>query len=394
MNTDAIWYHYFDIRDNTGSKSTYRGFLLSLALQMGLESEGINPALHKLYKNSKGYQHPPIGELEEILEIIIKQRNAGYLFVDAMDECKEGVTKVMDWLSQFAQKLWIVVTSRHFADSRMKQRALEIVLSNEGHHIEKDMEMYLQSKIQSSEYNFNLNETYWEHVVKTLKDGAHGQFRWAECQLNELTECIVSEDVKKVLTNLPKGLEDIYSQAVQKVRRGNQATKIHHLLLWLLFAYRPLYEDEVTEILSIDVQKQTAKNDIGMRMNLHAIVDSNLVIIGSNKVVQFAHASVKEFLINYQTSNQVKDMFEINELLAHDIIAQACMIYLMDIENREGKTKRSEHTALLTYASHYWPVHAKCVEGQQQEKTLENLTKMILMDSSNIFEFWRELVDN
>jgi hypothetical protein len=175
MDTDAVWYHYFDIRDNTGEKSNYRGFLLSVVLQMGLDYEGINPALLQVYKKFKRYQHPPVDELEEIIKTMIVQRNGGYLLVDAMDECTEGTEKVMDWLFQFATKLWIVVTSRHSADSKIEQSALKIMLDNEISHTEIDMERYIKSKILSTEYNFDLNKIYWQHVVETLRKGSTGQ---------------------------------------------------------------------------------------------------------------------------------------------------------------------------------------------------------------------------
>ncbi|KAF8827068.1 hypothetical protein HHX47_DHR5000786, partial [Lentinula edodes] len=48
VDQNAVWYHYFDTLDNSGLKSTYPGFLLSLIKQMGLQNEGINPALNTL----------------------------------------------------------------------------------------------------------------------------------------------------------------------------------------------------------------------------------------------------------------------------------------------------------------------------------------------------------
>ena len=175
MNTDAFWYHYFDIRDNTETKSTYRGFLLSLVSQMGLENKGISPDLYKMYKNFKGHDQPAITELQEILKVIIVQRNGGYLLVDAMDECTKESSKVLDWLYQSAQSMCIVVTSRNFVDPRMESRVLKILLDKEGLHAEKDMEKYIQNEIQRAEYNFNLEEDYWKHVAKTLREGANGQ---------------------------------------------------------------------------------------------------------------------------------------------------------------------------------------------------------------------------
>ncbi|KIK64444.1 hypothetical protein GYMLUDRAFT_414348 [Collybiopsis luxurians FD-317 M1] len=231
MDNDAFWCHYFDIRDNTGNKSTYHGFLLSLVSQMGLDNECINPDLNKLFKRLKGHEKPAIVELEEILEIIIVQRNAGYLLVDAMNECTEEASKVMAWLYQFSQKLWIVVTSRNSVDAGVEQRALKILLGNEHSQTETDIERHIESQILSAEYNFDSKETYWKQVLETLMNGADGQLWWAKCQLKEVKECVDAEAVEEVLMNLPKDLEDIYLKAMQKAERGKQAKDAHHLLL-------------------------------------------------------------------------------------------------------------------------------------------------------------------
>ncbi|KIK53217.1 hypothetical protein GYMLUDRAFT_943450 [Collybiopsis luxurians FD-317 M1] len=390
MDTNAFWYHYFDIRDNTGNKSTYCGFLLSLVSQMGLENEGINPDLCKLYKKLKGDRKPAIKELEEILKVIIVQRNGGYLLVDGMDECAEEASKVMAWLCQFSQKLWIVVTSRNSVDVGVEQSALKIILGNEPLHTEVDIERYIQSKILSAEYNFDSKEIYWKQVVETLKNGADGQFWWVECQLKEVKDCVDADEVEEVLMNLPRDLEDIYSQAMQKAERGKQAKDAHHLLLWLLYAYEPLNVFQVIDIIAINVWKQTVKKNKGMKLRLNAIVDSSLVVIGNDNVVQFAHASVKEFLIRYNMWTQVKNVFDINKLLADDMIAQACIIYIMHVADGEEKKDRLEKFPLWNYVCQYWLVHARCIEGKKQGGPLESLTKDILMDSCNGFLLWRE----
>ncbi|KIK50440.1 hypothetical protein GYMLUDRAFT_252976 [Collybiopsis luxurians FD-317 M1] len=138
------------------------------------------------------------------------------------------------------------------------------------------MEKYIHTQLQSAEHNFNLKEDYWKHVAKTLKEGASGQFRWVECQLKEVEKCIDEEAVEVVLKNLPKDLEEIYSQAVQNAKKGQHAEDVHHLLLWLLYAYMPLNESQVGEILAINVKYQTVKNTRGMKPKLHTIVPSVL----------------------------------------------------------------------------------------------------------------------
>ncbi|KIK51862.1 hypothetical protein GYMLUDRAFT_377386 [Collybiopsis luxurians FD-317 M1] len=175
--------------------------------------------------------------------------------------------------------------------------------------------------------------------------------------------------------NLPKDLEDIYSKAMQKVERGKQAKDAHHLLLWLLYAYEPLNMFQVREVVAINVHKQTVKNNKGMKLRLDAIVDSSLVIIGSDNVAQFAHASVKEFLIKYNMSAQVKNMLDINRQLADDMIAQACIIYIIHVADRKEKKNGFEELPLWDYACQNWLLHARCIEEKQQASPLESLTK-------------------
>ncbi|KIK56733.1 hypothetical protein GYMLUDRAFT_777945 [Collybiopsis luxurians FD-317 M1] len=88
-------------------------------------------------------------------------------------------------------------------------------------------------------------------------------------------------------------------------------------------------------------------------------------------------------------SAQVKNMFDINEQLADDMIAQACIIYIMHVADRKEMKYGFEELHLWDYACQYWLVHARCIEEKQQASPLESLTKKILMDSSNSFLLWR-----
>ena len=109
--------------------------------------------------------------------------------------------------------------------------------------------------------------------------------------------------------NLPKDLEEVYLQALQKAKQGRHARDVHNLLLWLLYAHKPLSLRQITEILTIDFQNQTMRNKNSMKPKLHVMIDSSLVTVGTDNMVQFAHASVKEFLIQSHTLIEMKDLF-------------------------------------------------------------------------------------
>ncbi|KAJ3871555.1 hypothetical protein F5051DRAFT_195869 [Lentinula edodes] len=106
---NAIWYHCFDTQDSTSLKTTYRGFLSSLVKQMGLHNEKISHSLYTLYQ-SNDCSKLTDNQLQMALDTMIKEKNAGYIIVDAIDECTEA-KEVLEWLSLYSGQLWILVTS-------------------------------------------------------------------------------------------------------------------------------------------------------------------------------------------------------------------------------------------------------------------------------------------
>ncbi|KAJ3886011.1 ectomycorrhiza-induced ankyrin-domain/NACHT-domain-containing protein [Lentinula edodes] len=376
---NAVWYHYFDTRDNTGLKTTYRGFLLSLIQQIGLDNKGINPALYTLYKSNK-FKKVPSSELQKVLEIMIKERNGGYIVVDAMDECTE-VNKVLDWLSVFSDKLWILVTSR-IADGFGKS-VLQFALGSKESHIDKDIAMYLESEI---EIHSKFEGDVQGNIKETLKKGAHGVFRWAECQLRAVQRCSTVRSVKKVLNKLPSDLQKTYEQALKKCQEGEEnAEEAQHLLLWLLYAYEPLTTKQINAIMAVNPKEQVVDHP-HMEVQVEKIIDSTLVTVGQNNVVQLAHASVKEYLIIYSQVKQTKDLFELNEQLAHDIMMQTTIIYLMQKKNISYK-----ETPFGVYAVKNWLAHASKVEVYKVKGEAQNLIQIMLDDKDVYFARWKEM---
>lgn len=78
---------------------------------------------------------------------MIKERNHGYIVIDALDECKEAA-EVIKWLSIYADQLWILVTRRHPADF-LGKRVIEITLGGKRSQFDEDIETYLSSKIDT-----------------------------------------------------------------------------------------------------------------------------------------------------------------------------------------------------------------------------------------------------
>ncbi|KAJ3804107.1 ankyrin repeat-containing domain protein [Lentinula aff. lateritia] len=369
-----IWYHYFDTRDNTESKTTYCGFLLSLVQQMGLSSESIHPALHALYK-SKPFEQPTHLEIEKILETMIKNRNDITIAVDALDECQEAdAVEVLNWLAEFSNQLQIVVTSRHQPGLAI-ENVHQVQLGDPKSGINEDIAKYIENKIHLEP---RFNSAISGEIKDTLTKGAHGIFRWVDCQMMELQKCKKNRDIKQALKMLPATLKDTYDQALGRLVEADEKD-VQHLLLWILYAFEPLTKSKANEICKVDLLEQ--KYDPGeMDIDVERNIPSTFVTVGQHDIIQLAHASVKEYLISYRQSK------EINEHLAHDVMTQTTIIYLMQYDNPP-----LDGAGLIVYAVKYWLVHASKVEEFKVSGPAQDLIHHMLSDGNGCFTKWENM---
>ncbi|KAJ3875512.1 ectomycorrhiza-induced ankyrin-domain/NACHT-domain-containing protein [Lentinula edodes] len=379
VHQNAVWYHYFDTRDNTGLKTTYRGFLLSLIKQLGLGNKEVNPALYALYESHK-FTGITTKELQKLLETMIEERNAGYIVVDALDECKEA-DKVSKWLSSHSSQLWMLVTSRSPAVG-FENRMINIALGEKKSRMNADIELYLKSEIDTIP---RFKGKIGDHIKKLLKNGADGVFRWVECQLGEVQKCTTIPSVMVALGKLPRNLEEIYQQALERCQDQRNAEEAQRLLLWLLYAYKPLTKEQFSEILAIDLGEQVFYPSMEFQVEL--VIDTTLVTVGQDNIVQLAHASVKEYLISYSLQKQTQDLFKLNEQLAHDIITQTTIIYLMQKED----IKYDYYSSFASYSVHNWLSHASKVEEHKLKGKGQNLIQKMLENSNQYFARWEEI---
>ncbi|KAE9386077.1 hypothetical protein BT96DRAFT_928474, partial [Gymnopus androsaceus JB14] len=388
---DNVCFHYFDSRDNSGAKSGYRGLLLSLIQQMSYHKQTIHSALQRLYESCRhglSVAPPSNTELEICLNMILEEATP-FIVLDAMDECCETV-EVLNWLSSISNKLWIVVTSCHPPEGQLASVTGQITIDNPDSGIHEDIATYLQIQMQNHIFKGDLKT----QVTTKLIEKSQGQFRWVDCQFKVLKRCATPKVVWRTLEKLPHDLEETYAQAVKKSMESEHNEDAHNLLLWLTYAFEPLSLNQVADILSIDLDEQVVDQRDLMDFKLHLVIDSNLVAIDTNNVVQLAHYSVKEFLIKSSKYTQTLGLFEINEQLAHHNISQACIIYILQLKNDFLMDDQSWPSfPLVHYASKYWIDHMKALNVLSSNDALYNLAMKILNEESPQFITWSEIYE-
>ena len=194
------------------------------------------------------------------------------------------------------------------------------------------------------------------------------RFRWVFCQLETLRNCL-PQNVRGVLKELPKSLDDTYERMLKEIGRNNPH-QAYRLLQCLTVASRPLRVEELAEVLALDfdgvngsiptLNKDWRWDD--EQQGVLATCSSLIVIVDGvdhdswgHRVVQFAHFSVKEFLTSDRLATLKADIshFHIRLEPAHTVISQACLAILLHPDYDKISSP------LLKYAARHWVAHAQ-----------------------------------
>ena len=149
---------------------------------------------------------------------------------------------------------------------------------------------------------------------------------------------------------------------------GNQNWEYaHRLLQCVAVAARPLRVKELAEFLAFDFNTESSpifredwlSEDPGYAVrstcsSLLAVVD-----VDGYQVIQFAHFSVKEYLISkrLREANNTISRFHVSMTPAHTMIARACLGILLHLD--ENVTEYDlKNCPLADYAAEHWVTHA------------------------------------
>ncbi|KIK60763.1 hypothetical protein GYMLUDRAFT_167156 [Collybiopsis luxurians FD-317 M1] len=211
--------------------------------------------------------------------------------------------------------------------------------------------------------------------------------------------------IQNALTRLPKNLDAIYSEILQKIDDAKHDSVVR-IFTWLMYAYKPLNLDQVADMLAIDLEEEKFNPEyrpLELQHGLHSIVDSTFVVIDSARggnVVQFAHISVQEFLMSECSWAEAKNLFKFNKALGHEIITQCCIIYLLHLDSWESLNLKLY--PLASYAAEYWVRHcnelpmigdkiiqARRILFEEENPQYLNWLRLYKMDEDQYRQYWR-----
>src|SRR5260221_8498017 len=208
-------------------------------------------------------------------------------------------------------------------------------------------------------------------------DGSHlhlsGRFRWVYCQLEYLADCPPVR-IQRALDELPATLDETYERTLREIKVTN-SEYARRLLLCVAVASRPLRVEELAEILAFDFEgpipafreECRLKNPVEAVLSTCSTLLSVVVEYRGFQVVQFAHLSVKEFLISTRIAEKgdtILSRYHISMTPAHTVITQACLGMLLHLDQNITRDSLTRFP-LAEYAAKHWFEHAR-FEGVSQ----------------------------
>ena len=170
------------------------------------------------------------------------------------------------------------------------------------------------------------------------------------------------------MKELPKTLDDTYERILQGIDEEKR-DDAHRIFQWLTVSSRPLLVKELAEVFAIDFDEETfgiPKFDPSLRdTNAETAVLStcstlvSIVDLGGQKVAQFSHFSVKEYLTSDRITNSERvSYFHVLPKLAHTLLAKACLSILLQLSYSMDWIKIRGFPP-VPYAAEYWIDHAR-----------------------------------
>ncbi|KAJ3746946.1 ankyrin repeat-containing domain protein, partial [Lentinula raphanica] len=222
-------------------------------------------------------------------------------------------------------------------------------------------------------------------------------FRYIECQLQSIRKCASPRMVEKALSQLPMDLKETYTRTLQECKTSRRSKDIHYLLMWLLYSLEPLHISQVATVLSIDMKSLIIDFDAGIAGNLNKFIDETLVTVNTDNILQITHGSVKEFLLESHNNIQVREIFNFNAQLSHNVIAHMCLVYILSQDKYSNIGPYIHFTGgknmikFDQYAVQYWAEHSHYNENQPISYG-DDVTKLIatfLQKDSKNFISWQ-----
>ncbi|KAG8532903.1 uncharacterized protein KY384_002781 [Bacidia gigantensis] len=258
----------------------------------------------RLERKSQG---PTLSDLIKILTVVLDHVERLFVVLDALDE-GENIDQLLETILKFRkikrESVNLILTSREdrsIADAMLAMDAVNIDLYCP--MVDSDISIYIEQTLEHDRRLKRWNQNLKADIQHALDCGAHGMFRWVDCQLEVLRKCMKPQAVQKTLRSLPKTLSETYDNILANLPE-EYVEDTKKLLQFLAFSKRPLRLTELAETLAVDLAGEPMYDPGNRLLDVRDTLEicSGFVTVVNkaaaieHQEVRLSHATVKEYL--------------------------------------------------------------------------------------------------
>ncbi|CAG8958729.1 hypothetical protein HYFRA_00011572 [Hymenoscyphus fraxineus] len=337
-HNEGFAYFYCDYKDpNTHQPNFILGSLIKQFVLQKAEVMQISMEFYEKHRQLAGrYGSPDLESLLKQLHKVMEVFSTATVVIDGLDEIAGDRWDTIDLIQRIRQK---DSRTRTLYASR-KETDIETCLT-EYQKVSiaaqsSDLALYVASEVdkrtrkrQLSIKDPDLKET----ILNRLVNGAEGMFRWVACQIDHLCELPNDKARAKALDCLPRGLPKTYERILCRVLERH--IEIHAFVArtfqWLAFSKDDISSEAFLIAISINPEDRCLDpSTIPSEDDLLTWGSSLIRRRADGDGVEFAHFTVKEYLLSIATTNEPHiSKFALYENEANLNIGHACLNYLL-----------------------------------------------------------------
>ncbi|KAL7785777.1 ankyrin repeat-containing domain protein [Trichoderma afarasin] len=370
----AVVYFYYTFSDAKRQESD--GMLASLIKQVCCHRPNIPNSVNDLDEYQKKGMRPSTEELQNSFISTLRGFTNVYIVIDALDECpnintqREELMEILHYiLDSNLDNLHLFCTSRKESDIDDSLRPQfskpgrgELNISSHLQEIERDIGEYIDSTFTNTKYSSWPIHIKAE-VRRVLIEKSDGMFQYIRCQFEALQKLSSPRDIRRVLEDLPKGLDETYDRMLQGID-DRYRKSVANSLKWLAFSIQPLTVDQLAEIFIMHPDDAVV---IDSAERLFAAQDVLIyfsgLIVENRKTVRLAHFSIKEYLVSGRIGQDLASTFSFSDIDAHLFIAYSCFSYLGYMNTLANEGDKQIHS-VKDYAASNCLIHLEMVPSE------------------------------
>ena len=232
---------------------------------------------------------------------------------------------------------------------------------------ENDVRLYLQDSLRAraSLSDWTSDVKLEESIIEAILPRLSGMFLLARLYVDLLTRIPTIRGVRKVLNDLPNGLDNTYAEAWKRIcsQSLHQAELGKKVISWIVCATRPFRVEELQDGLAIKVgDSEFDKEGVPTSGNLTSFCAGLVVIDEQSNQISLVHPTANEYFVGHK-----EELFPVS----HDQIAIACTSYLLMDSLKHACSEPDDFTArhrknrFFGYAAVNWGFHVRASTSQK-----------------------------